>query len=531
MDSRAQTIGEDLKSPFIWWPLLTSSQGIYGRFLVTLIVNILKIGLSFVSGILIARVLGPEEYGNFNFLLGSFASIITLIDLGTANAFYTFLSQKKQSLKFYLYYALWLIVQFLFAGLIVAFLFAINQQDKVWIEQSWPHILLALIASFLMTKAWLTVTHAGESVRATIIVQIYSIALAIVYLAIVIILVLLRSINIINLFLVLIGIYFTFSIILAKKLKSELIVNRTTQLADMFKEFREYCAPLVIYSLFAFFYSFADVWLLQKFSGAVHQGYYSIGVRVSSVCLIATTSITKIFWKEVAEASERNDYDYLQYLYAKISKILCFVGAVCACFLITFSREILFNLLGPTYEAGWLPLAIMFFYPIHQALGQINGIFFYATSKTKLFAIIGVIMMAISIPITYLILAPASATIPGLGWASTGMAVKMVVMQIVGVNISIYFVSRILGKKLEFLYQFKIIIILMAAAFFIKKIVIALNQLLGLSLNFFVVGASSLLIYLCVVVLIMYLFPNITGVDRRYIKNSFSVIKKAWTRV
>lgn len=523
MDSGDQAINAGLKI-LLRLTTLINAESVKARFLVTLAVNIIKIGFSFISGILIARALGPLEYGNFNFLLGSFSSFIVLFDLGTSNAFYTFLSKKKQSVQFYVFYFVWLTAQFFLISMIIFLLFSINWQTKIWIDQSWSHILLAFIASFLMTKVWSTITQAGESIRSTVLVQLSNVALAIVYLIIIIVLASLNFLNVVNLFFALCAIYLIFSFVLAKRLQNHLIINQPTELGQVFNEFRIYCTPLIMYSIFSFLYSFTDVWLLQKFSGAVQQGYYSIGLRVSSVCFIATASISKIFWKEVAEASEHGNKARLQYLYGKISKTLCFIGAVGTCFLIPFSREILVTLLGAAYEDGWLPLAIMFLYPIHQSLGQINGTFFYATAKTKLFTIIGTTMMAVSIPVTYFILAPASGIVPGLGLASTGLAIKMVLLQIISVNICIYFVSRGLSTKPEFLYQFKIIILLLAVAFTIKKTVGAFGELINFT-NFFVIGAVSLLVYLCLVAFIMYLFPQITGVDRKYLVKSFNLAR------
>ncbi len=97
-------------------------QSIKTRFFATLFANIGGMGLSFLAGIIIARGLGPAGYGNFNFLLGSFASIILLLDIGTASAFYTFLSQRKRGKRFYLYYFLWIGIEFLVAFLLISFI-------------------------------------------------------------------------------------------------------------------------------------------------------------------------------------------------------------------------------------------------------------------------------------------------------------------------------------------------------------------------------------------------------------------------
>ena len=89
------------------WASFINSENIKVRFLSTLFVNISRIGLSVLAGIIIARGLEPKGFGDFNFLLVSFSSIMSLLDMGTASAFYTFVSQRKRGGRFYFYYALW----------------------------------------------------------------------------------------------------------------------------------------------------------------------------------------------------------------------------------------------------------------------------------------------------------------------------------------------------------------------------------------------------------------------------------------
>ena len=94
------------------WASFINSENIKVRFLSTLFVNISKIGLSVLSGIIIARGLEPKGFGDFNFLLVSFSSVISLVDMGTSSAYYTFISQRRRNGRFYFYYNLWLAIQF-----------------------------------------------------------------------------------------------------------------------------------------------------------------------------------------------------------------------------------------------------------------------------------------------------------------------------------------------------------------------------------------------------------------------------------
>jgi len=381
-----------------------------------------------------------------------------------------------------------------------------------------------------MNKVWETVSHAGESIRSTTVVQLYNIAIAGLYLCIILLVAFLHCLTISNLFIILTFIYLSLSFMLAKRLKDSLIISGEVKLQDMIREFRVYCTPLIIYTIVGFFYTFADIWLLQNFGGAIQQGFYSIGLRFSAICLIASNSIIKVFWKEIAEANEQGNKERLRHLYTKISRALCFVGAMGACFLVPFSREILGFLLGPKYEKGWLCLAIMFLFPIHQALSHINSTYFYATAKTKLRSKIGIITMIISMPVTYFVLASPSALIPGLGLGSVGLALKTVVLQLISVNVLSYFICRISGWRFDFLYQFETIIALLIASFAIKGLFAWIFHISNSSFHPLALIVFCAPVYILMAGAIVYLFPSFAGLERKealnYIRSLSSVFWK-----
>jgi len=493
-----------------------NSRSVKVRFLASLSANIIRMGLGFVTGLIVARGLGTANFGNYSFLLGSFTSIIALLDMGTSSAFYTFLSQRKHSPKFYLYYISWLAMQFVLILALIAFIFPQTWRDKIWLGLPKQMIILSFLASFMVTKIWPTVMRAGETIRATVVVQLGNILLSSLYFCVVLAMAVLHRFTITNLFAALICINLLFSLILAKRLKNDLIAEAEDGFSDIFGKFRSYCGPLAIYGLVGFAYSFADVWLLQKFGGAVEQGLYYVGYRFGAVCLIATTSILRIFWKEIAEANESGDKERLYYLYVKTSRSLFFVSAFGACFLIPFSKEIL-SLLGSEYEAGYICLAIMFIYPIFQSLGQINGSYFHATAQTRLHSTIGIIKMIVSVPVTYFVLTPSSNMIPGLGLGSVGLALKIVILAAISVNISHFFICKILNGRLNIFNQFISIGLLLAASFVIKFFLIWVWHVLDAPFSGLLTMIFCVPIYVLIAGVIIYLFPGLGGLERRQI--------------
>ena len=54
---------------------------------------------------LIAKHLGPHEYGLFMFLVATLVATKTLLDAGSSSAFFTFISSRKQTFTFFVLYS------------------------------------------------------------------------------------------------------------------------------------------------------------------------------------------------------------------------------------------------------------------------------------------------------------------------------------------------------------------------------------------------------------------------------------------
>lgn len=503
-----------------------NKKSIKVRFFSTFITNILRIGISFIAGLVIARTLGPGEYGNFTFLLGSFLAFATLADMASSSAFYTFISQRQRGRKFYLYYGGWVLFQLLILLLLVLFL-PDSIRQKIWLGHPFGLVLLALLASFAMNQLWRLMAQLGESIRDTVGVQIRNLALAVAYLICIVVLAGFHIVSVKNLFILNVILYLLFSILYARRIYQTGILSKEEEenLRGFLGEFKTFCLPLVIYTGVGFLYSFADYWLLQKFGGSVQQGYYAIGARFAALSLIATTSMLQVFWKEIAEANSLGNMERVRLLYHQVARSLYFIGAVISCVMIPFSREILALLLGPSYQNAWLPLSLMFLYPIHQSMGQITGTMFYATGKTKAQSYIGIFFMAISIPTAYILLAPTSAIVPGFQLGAMGLAIKMVGCQIIGVNLSAFFVSRYINAPFDWSHQINVLLLLLPIGFLSKFFSGYILALVSFNEYTILVMAVSGIFYLMSVGILICYLPSIAGLNRDQINHGFSWLR------
>jgi O-antigen/teichoic acid export membrane protein len=235
----------------------------------------------------------------------------------------------------------------------------------------------------------------------------------------------------------------------------ELNVEGDDTVASVWSEFWKYCLPLIPYAWLGFFYQFADRWMLQHWGGDSEQAYYALAKQFAVISLLATSSMLRIFWKEISEAYYQNNLERVRRLYKSISHILYSIGAIITGALIPWSEEILELFVGIAYLDGATTLMLMLIYPVHQSMGQIGATILYATKEVGLQTILGMIFMIISLVVAYFMMAPINSEIlPGMGLASQGLAWKMVVLQVIQVNILAWFIARKFDWKFDWSFQF-----------------------------------------------------------------------------
>ena len=327
--------------------------------------------------------------------------------------------------------------------------------DLIWIGRDRGLVIAALVASFMQQQAWQTFTQIGDSLRQTHRVQLVGLIVVVSHFALVLLAWSQGLLGVRLLIFVCIE-YFIASVLVWRMLGPELGEGKEPlDMRTLVRDYWSYCSPLVLYSWFGFAYTFADNWMLQRFGGSTQQAFYAVGTQFSAISRFATTSMLQIFWKEVAEAHAKGDSLLVEKLYKKVSRFLYAVAAVISGLLIPWSRELILITLGPAYIQGTFILALVLLYPLHQTMGQINSTVFFATARTGAQVKIGIASALVSIPLSYFILAPIDAVVPGLGLGGAGLAIKLVVMTVVVVNLISWWFCRTHKWNFDWTYQFQ----------------------------------------------------------------------------
>lgn len=479
--------------------------------------NIVRSGISFATGLLLARWLGPDEYGRMVFLLASFMAFRGLSDMASSSAFFTFLSQRQRGRRFISYYWRWVALQFLGSIVLITIFLPDSWVADIWKGEGRPILLLAFVAAFMQGTVWPIASQMAEAQRETIAVQRLNTVVVLFHLVVVLALWWAGQLAIPLIFGA-VALEWTVAGWLAARMYRGYSEDGGSQQSEdtphgVFQEFWRYCLPYLPYAALGFAHDFADRWMLQHWGGASQQAYYAVAQQYAGIALLATASVLRIFWKEVAEANHRGDYGQMERLYAKASRGLYFLGALTTGALMPWASEIINLSLGTAYSGGSMALMLMFMYPVHQSLGQIGGSMLFATEKAQIFVILGVTFMVLSLIVAYLLMAPVDAVIPGLNLAAEGLAWKMVTIQIMSVNLQAWFIARIFKWKFDWTYQVVALGLAVSTGWLVKAFVTGLLDDLSLPSM-----ALSATLYLVLMLGILSRFPTIAGLELNDLK-------------
>ena len=163
----------------------------------------------------------------------------------------------------------------------------------------------------------------------------------------------------------------------------------------------------------------------------------------------------------------------------------------------------------------------MLLYPIHQSIGQINGTMFYATEKTRSYVIGNIIFMIFSVLTTIIVLAPKNFFIPGLNRGSEGVALKLVLLQLIQVNLFSWYLSKIFKWNFD---GFNQIVLFIFSLFFIYSSHLGIKQL---SMNnIYIEFSLTTIVFLCLMLLIVLIKPNKVGLSKDFINKHIFLRKK-----
>lgn len=463
----------------------------------------------FVQISLVPRALGPQAYGNFEFLVTFFQQFIEFIDVGTSVFFFNKLSHRNADTGLIRVYAEFVALVFLAMSCVLIVIVSLGWEQRVWPEQELHYILLAALMGYLV---WIS-----EIFRKVVDAFGHTIWGESMLLGF-------RGLGALAIALLFLGDWLSLNTVFAKELTlSGLVIVALgwlslrfwkrnlsqhaycTRRREVILEFWLYCSPLLIYALAGAVAGIGGRWLLQHFAGPAEQGFYGLSFRIAGVSILFTSAMTQLIMREFARAHAKSDIDELRRLFRRYAPLLYAVAAYFSAFISAQAEMVIWILGGDKFVAAGPALVMMALSPMHQTYGQMNGSLFLATGQTRLYRNIGILALVIGLASTWFVLAPRNYG--GLSGGSLEMAINLIAVQFLAVNVQLWFnLKRLkLNFYLFLLHQIVVAGLFIGLAWFSSGI----SSYYGLNgfMNFFISG----LLYSALVSFFIWRVPQLIG--------------------
>jgi O-antigen/teichoic acid export membrane protein len=419
------------------------------RYAATLFAQGLQFASSIVAAAVVPRSLGAGAYGNYSFLLNMAGSVRGLTEPSVQQAFFTFSSQEEESGLLTRLYAAWVAAQFVLLLLIVAAVAALGWTDLVWPGQRLDQIVLLTIVDWTAFLA-LSLKQLGDSKGLTVRPQLFGALAAGISLAVMIGLALSHALT-----------FYTFAWLnlltaggTALVLGYWLLVvhgRRCWQVSSgrrprvYVAQWWAYARPLILVEYYTPLIAVAGAYLIQFWYGSVEQGQLALAARWSTVVLLFTSSAVGIVWREIAAASAIQDHERAGRIYCRARSPLVFVASVVAMWLAFAAPTLVPLFAGPQYATGIRVVAVMAFYPVAQTIGQLSTAGLKAAGRTVDYQKWAMLLSIPDLLLTYALIAPVGARVPGLGLGTFGMALKTTGLALLTVQVYEWALMRHFG--------------------------------------------------------------------------------------
>lgn len=485
--------------------------------------------IGFLAGLVVAAVaprsLGPQQYGNFTFLSGFFGRLIGMFDASTSQAFYIKISQRQKEFGLIKFYWIFVLVVTAATALFVAVTLFFGKAALVWPNQQQGIIWMACFWGLL---SWLNQIFEKmlDGYGLTVNAQKISMAQKIIKAVLILILFLLGVLNLETFF-----IYHLFVLSLMLFMwgltlrahgiplmpREPLGMDRIKSYLD---EFYTYSAPLVAFALAGFVFGVLDIWMLEKFAGSVQQGFYGLAFKIGTICFLFTSSMTPLLMREFSISFEQGDLEKMRYQFCRYIPLFFTITTITSVFLSVQASNVTYLFGGKEFVGASLTITLMTFYPIHQTYGQLSNSLLFATGKTKLHRNIGFIQMTITAILTYFLIAPKGMF--GLDLGAFGLAIKMIIAQMFGVYVRLWFNTKYLGVSfLKFVVHNVVSVAVIGAVAYASSKMVDMLIPGPVIITFLVSG----IVYLLLTAGMIYLWPSLLGMSRPEFSDKVNQIK------
>ena len=478
--------------------------------------QLLKGVFTFLISIVIARYLGPENFGFYAFLIMSFTHIFSLVDFGLQNAFYTFTSAKIYHRNFYIFFLLGFMIQILIP-LIILFLFLPNDIfTGIFLSEDKNIVFLAFLSIVTQKNILLNITYLNESSRRSEIAQFFEFFT--IFSQFILLVIFMRGdfnflIN--HMFLIIIFCNLASSFFSGLFIKID-FEKTEISLAEFYNEIFPYLKGISIFVFIISILNFVDIWVLSKFAGYVEQSYFQIANRFSMGFIILLAATSNIIWKEAALLKNSKD-ELLEFVSIFTNAFTFFAAFFCSILFFSTGNSSDF-LISFFFGNDYLTSESIFTFRIiilnvfFHTYGALIVSSFYGIQKGLTSYLIQTFSMIFGVFLVLFLVGDNSVSSLSLNLGASGLALKILICSAIFHSLGYVVFFKELGF-VAFLNLIRIyfqLIFLMILMFFTKFYVSNFFE----NINSYIFFLTYNLIYLFLVLILVRYFPNIFGLQK-----------------
>lgn len=515
-----------------------ATDGLGKRFAWKVAGNLAAVALGLAVTATVPRSLGPIQYGQFDFVTTTFRLILETALLQVPVAYFNWVSRNASSDR--VRKVTLLTVGFYASIGLVFFLVLEGLKLFGWASALWPGVLVpTLTDAFAFTFLFALVqlfTYYSDGVGLTARLEKVKLAQNVIKTVVLVTLVYFGVLTLQLFFWIQTFLFVAVCVVSFFWMRKDGRSSGGSRFSDWWsdQDLRDFAVfvvrfvrPLILLSLVGLLFMFFDRWILQASAGSKEQGYFGISDRIGQMAFIFTSALTPLLTREFAVHHAISDFERLRVLFGKIRQFYYIVALLCS-FVVVNSDLIVGVFGGRDYQAAGIVLAIMAFLPIHQTFGQLSGSYMIASGRTRLYSIIGITALILGAPLSFVLVARSPGQLGGLDLGAVGLAIKLVIVQVVSTNFQLYFNCKDL--KLSFArwlsFQVLVVAILLCSGVVVRWAFETIARLSNLGVNNFLELLVSGGIYVVLSIALTMRFPWLAGMSKDEISSAISSLAK-----
>jgi O-antigen/teichoic acid export membrane protein len=325
--------------------------------------RIVQMVFSFITGILLARVLGPSILGQYNLgnTLANFMANFTKIGFDQGLVRFIPLYKTKNEygkIKYLIVFSF--LVSSILSILIGSVFYFYSDFLAITLFNDLEMSGVLKITAFLILV--FTYFRLGSSILKGIkrVDYLTIVSYFIVPITFLLSLLILRKSDVftvisIRMFSYTIGVIFIIYVVF----KKEIFMNVSFEKIDL-KKYFSFSSPLLFIGLLYFLISHIDILMIGYFLESSDVGIYSVAVRIAGMGVFLLSASNTIFGPTISELTEKKQFYTLEKLLKSITKIIFVFSLNFLLFVLIYNQEIL-TIFGQEYIVGGIVLIILTF--------------------------------------------------------------------------------------------------------------------------------------------------------------------------